>query len=261
MKIGITGARGVIGKLIIAQLKSKKIEFFPYEKDIRDSNSLTFWLENNKIDIIIHLASKVAVNEVNNNRIEAYDVNINGTINLLKAIENYNNNVFLFYASSSHVYKSKLTPIKETDELSPINTYGLTKKISEDILIDYKENSNLNLCIGRIFSFYHESQKPPFLYPTIKKRLEVEDLTKPFNLYGATSERDFLNAEKVSEIIIELCLNKIEGIYNIGSGKGTKIIDFVKSIAPENINIVYDKNEIPNKLVANINKLKKINEL
>ena len=257
MTIGITGARGVIGSIISQKLSDRNIAFNEYSGDIVDYVSLNSWIAENGFTHLIHLASKVAINEVNKSYEVAYDVNINGTIQLLKAIKNYNKKLFFFYASSSHVYKSTDLPIKESDELIPMNTYGLTKYISEIILNDYaKHDSNLNLCIGRIFSFYHESQKPPYLFPTIKSRLQTEDLNIPFKLMGAESVRDFLNAEKVCDLIIQLCEKKGIGTFNIASGKGTKIIDFVKNMSDKNITIEFDKTEQSNTLVADITKLK-----
>ena len=95
--------------------------------------------------------------------------------------------------------------IKESDCIYPQNSYGLTKYISELLLQDFcKSHIFLTLCIGRIFSFYHETQKPPFLYPTLKKRFETEDLSVPFILHGANSTRDFLPAEEVCSIIIKI---------------------------------------------------------
>lgn len=259
MNIGVTGGSGVIGSIISQKLTEKNIPHNNYEGDIIDFPAVNFWINENSFTHIIHLASKVAVKEVDENYPLAYDVNVNGTIQLLKAIKNTDKKIFFFYASTSHVYKSKNDPIKETDETMPLNTYGLTKQISEMILTDYsRHNTNIDLCIGRIFSFYHHTQKPPYLFPNIKQRIETEDPSKPFKLYGAESVRDFLNAEVVCDKILQLCKKNALGIFNIGSGKGIKIMDFVKEMFDENMTIDYDKNEKSNSLVADITKLKNL---
>lgn len=257
LKIGITGSKGVIGKLITNEIRKRGLHCSAFQGDIRDHQSVHSWLNNDKITHVIHLASKVAINEVNENKIEAFDVNVGGTIQLIKAINNLEKRIYLFFASSSHVYKSKATKIKESDKLKPHNLYGLTKSIAEKILMN-NSNNNIVLCIGRIFSFYHDSQKPPFLYPSIKERLIKEDLEKPFELYGADSKRDFLNAEDVAKIILDLVLKNYEGIINIGSGKSITISEFVQSISKVKLNIVKYKNDQANFLVADIRKLKKV---
>lgn len=257
--IGITGYKGVLGSIICKILNGKNEKFSVFEGDIRDFDLLYEWMNSNNIDTLIHLASKVAVTDVQNNLDEAYDVNVNGTIVLIKAIKKMNRHIYLFYASSSHVYASNENLIKETDSVSPQNSYGLTKYISELLLQDFsKSYSFLDLCIGRIFSFYHETQKPPFLYPTLKKRFETEDLSAPFVLYGANSTRDFLPAYEVCSIILKIIDKKAKGIINIASGTPRKIIDFVKEIAPIDLNYQINLQEKNNHLNADITLLKSI---
>ena len=135
--IGITGFKGVLGSIICEKLKKRNENFSVFEGDIRDSDLLFHWMNSNNIDSIIHLASKVAVTDVQNNLDEAYDVNVNGTISLIKSIKKLNRSIYLFYASSSHVYASNENLIKETDTTLPQNSYGLTKYISELLLQDF----------------------------------------------------------------------------------------------------------------------------
>ena len=257
--IGITGSSGVLGKIICSKLKTDKINFSVFTDDIRDDNAVLNWVLNNKLIYIIHLASKVAVSDVENNIDEAYDINISGTINLIKAIKKNNKPIGFFYASTSHVYQSSDNELKENDIINPINSYGLTKWISEMLLNDFKKKYHeINLCIGRIFSFYHKSQKPPFLYPNLMKRFEEEDLAQPFNIYGANSTRDFLNAEEVCNIILKLVSIKHQGTVNIASGKSIKIIDFARQIAPHKINFEFDIDEKNNHLNADVSLLNSI---
>lgn len=257
--IGITGSTGVLGKIICDKLEKQNMVFSRFTADIRDDNAVLNWVRDNELNYIIHLASKVAVSDVENNIDQAYDINISGTINLIKAVKKYNKPIGFFYASTSHVYASSASAIKETDAISPINSYGLTKWMSELILNDFKKKyPNINLCIGRIFSFYHKSQNPPFLYPNLLKRFEEEDLSLPFKLFGAQSTRDFLNAEEVCDIIIKLVLGNCEGTINIASGKSMKIIDFAQKIAPQKINFDFDPTETINHLNADISLLNSI---
>ncbi len=257
--IGITGGNGVIGRILISKYIQKNAEISVFEGDITVFEDIKNWFEKKNITFLIHLASKVAINEVQNNLTNAFDVNVSGTINILKAIAIQNNKTAVFYASSSHVYKSSKYPLNENDIVEPINSYGLTKHIAEQLLNDYKKNNpDFGLCIGRIFSFYHDFQKPPFLYPTLKKRFQTEDLQKPFVLNGAKSTRDFLNAEDVCEIIIKLVSKNYQGTINIASGKVIKIIDFAQKIAPQKLNFQIDESENPNHLVADISLLNQI---
>ncbi len=257
--IGVTGSTGVLGKIICSKLQKATIDFSAFDGDIRDENSVINWVIDNKLTYIIHLASKVAVSDVESNIDQAYDINISGTINLIKAIKKYNHPIGLFYASSSHVYQSSSKPLKENDTINPINSYGLTKWVSELVLTDFdRKHTDLTLCIGRIFSFYHKTQNPPFLYPNLMNRFKEEDLSKPFKLYGANSTRDFLNADDVCEIILKLVFKNHAGVVNIASGNSIKIINFAQQIAPQKINFDFDPSENINHLNADITLLNKI---
>lgn len=251
-KIGITGATGVLGKLFVKKLEQNNLKYNCFNGDICSKEDISGWFTRNTFDAIIHLAAIVSTMEVKNNPKKAYSVNVIGTKNLIDVINFSNQSPWLFCASTSHVYGSKNSPISEDDTTSPVSEYGKTKYEAEKMVSKYYNN----FCIGRIFSFYHDSQKKPFLYPNIKERLKNEDLSKLFKLYGAQSVRDFLNAENVADIIINLMNKRASGIYNIASGKGVKIKDFVQNLTDKKLDI----KELGGSdyLVANISKLEKI---
>lgn len=252
--IGITGATGVLGKLLLAKLQEQSYSVSIFEDDIRESAAVSHWVKAVKCDAIFHLAAVVATSTVEQNPFTAFAVNVGGTINLLNAIQTSGTNPWLFYASTCHVYKSKQTPISEADTVEPINLYGQSKYMAEQMCTLYQKQNNTDLCIGRIFSFFHSSQKEPFLYPSIKKRIEAHNIEQPFVLEGANNIRDFLNAEAIIEILIELMQKKVSDTVNIGSGQPTSIKVFVQQNFTKNLNIIYKEHE-PSFLVADITKL------
>lgn len=256
MKIGVTGSSGVLGCLLIEKLKGHNCQVNLFHGDIRDKNDVFTWLSEG-FDILFHLAAKVPVYFVEKFPLEAYSVNVGGTINLLEGIKTCSKKPWLFFASSSHVYKSSNKPLSETSIIEPISLYGETKWFAERIISNTAESIGCSYCCGRIFSFYHNTQKKPFFYPTIIERLSKEDLSKPFSLYGANSVRDFVNAEDVVNIMVELMFRNAIGIVNIGSGVGIKIRDFVQQVSEKKLNIVCadDKEDY---LVADNGKLNRI---
>jgi nucleoside-diphosphate-sugar epimerase len=249
--VGITGSSGVLGTIFKKEFRIKKIPYSCFEGDICSTEDIKKWISGKTFTSIIHLAAIVATKDVKDNPERAFEVNVIGTKNLAEVLSNLNTKPWLFYASSSHVYKSKSVPIYEEDTIEPISEYGRTKYEGEKAL----NGKYPNLCIGRIFSFYHSTQKKPFLYPTILERLQTEDLTKPFKLFGAESVRDFLNAEEVVKIVMRLLEEKKTGILNIASGEGIKIKDFTQSLTKVKLNI--EETGERDYLVADIGKLKK----
>lgn len=252
MRIGITGTSGVLGSILLEKLNKIENECTNFEGDIRNIDEIREWLRLKEIDFVIHLAAMVPPSEVKNNLSIAFDVNSVGTKNLVDVLNEMGKDPWLFYSSTSHVYKSSDKTLSEDDEIEPISEYGLTKFAGEILA---KKNYK-NLCIGRIFSMYHKTQKPPFLYANMLNRIKTEDLNKEFELYGAESLRDFLNAEEIADIIIKLMEKKAVGIYNIASGKKTKVRDFVQSLTKKKLKFKNIGNS--DSLVANIDKLEKL---
>ena len=115
------------------------------------------------------------------------------------------------------------------------------------------KNKNFDYFIGRIFSIYHKSQKKPFLYPSIKEKIKKK--SKKIYIENGNCIRDFSNAEYIIRIILQVYKKRLKGIFNIGSGKGISIKNFVY----KNINKkkqIYSNSKI-NYSVANINKIKR----
>lgn len=257
MRIGVTGASGVLGRLLIKELNKERISYSTYGGDIRDRDAVLDWLINSGSDAVVHLAARVPVEEVKNNPLEAFQVNVEGTINICLAASQSEYEPWLFYASTCHVYESSPVPIPEDGKISPKNIYAETKLLGEQVTEYFGRHLGLFYCIGRIFSFYHDSQTPPFLYPTIRERVVGHNSGEPLDLNGADEVRDILNAEDVVRIIAALIRKRPRGIINIGSGHGRRIRDFVQDIAPH-ITIRGVQQQAPTTYIADISRLRRV---
>ena len=104
----------------------KKINIF--EGDIRDNKFLeNIFLQaskkNEAIDGVIHFAGLKAVAESTFKPIKYWDVNVNGSINLLKVMQKNNCKTILFSSSATVYDNSSAIPFKESHSLNPINPY------------------------------------------------------------------------------------------------------------------------------------------
>lgn len=254
--IAVTGSRGLLGSLLIKFLKKKKISYSEFKGNINNSSELKLWINSNQdIKYFFHFAaiSSPIVSESNKRLTKL--TNIKSLENLINLLEK--RKVWFFFPSTSHVYKSSNKEISENFKLKPSNYYGKTKLVGENILRK-KKNSKLKVCIGRIFSVYHKNQKIPFLLPSIKTKVK-KDSVKRIKIKNGNSIRDFNNADKIIKIIYKLSSLEANGIYNIGTGYGQSIVNFLKKeIKTKKIFIPIGKK---NSIVANIKKLKnKLNE-
>ena len=100
ISIGITGSSGSLGKEL---LKLKKVKFVKYKGDIRSKKNLKKWFDNNSFDAILHLAAIVPIINVNSNKKKAFEVNYEGTKNIVNLSLKKKISWF-FFASTSHVY-------------------------------------------------------------------------------------------------------------------------------------------------------------
>ena len=253
-KIGITGGSGLLGKLLIKELKKKKINYSLFNKDIINKNDIKNWLfKNNDIEYIFHFAAYTTAETSKTNKKKAFNINVLGTKNLLDVLNLKKKKRFLFFPSSSHVYRYSPKPIKENFSLRPTSFYGKTKLLAEK-KIKKNKCKYFQYCIARIFSIFHKNQKKPFLYPSLKNKLKK---IKSNNIYvkGANNIRDFSNADKIVKIIFKIFEKKLSGVYNIGSGKGMTIKDFINKKIDEKKTIIDYKK--PNSLIADIKKLQR----
>jgi nucleoside-diphosphate-sugar epimerase len=159
----------------------------------------------------------------------------------------------LIYSSSSAIYgntSSSSVICENTKELSlvsglsyPITLNGVIKLSSEVFLRENLKDSGVNLIIARIFNMYGGNDQ----FSVISKIINAIENNKDFTLYNYGKEiRDFIHVEDVVAIYLKLINSKYQGIVNIGTGKGTKIISLV-----EKFELLYNKSLIKKNITVN----------
>ena len=257
VNIGITGHKGTIGREFIK--RNKNFSFVPYKGDITNQTGVDKWIKGSSFQVLLHFAAVVPVQEVERNFFKAKKVNYSGTKNLVDAIIKYRPSrlIWFFYASTSHVYKYSNKIIKENDKKSPITRYGLTKLIAENYILKKKKHTHVKFCIGRVFSFFHHKQKPSYFIQVAYKKIYQQNNTHIF-FTGLHQYRDVLGVKDVCGAISFLCRKKAEGIYNIASGKKTKLLKIIQILlSKRKISIATDQKKRKN-LTASIAKIKKL---
>lgn len=142
MKILVTGAKGFIGKNLIAELKNRKYQdIFEYDLDSTKEELDTYCKE---ADFVYHLAG---VNRPDN--IEDFNKgNFGFTSDLLENLTKYNNKAPIMLSSSIQA---------ELD-----NPYGISKKLGEDLLINYGKKNNVDIYIFRFPNVFGKWCRPNY---------------------------------------------------------------------------------------------------
>lgn len=121
----------------IFALTGKQVDFV--EGDIRDRMSLRHTLENHSISAVIHFAGLKAVGESEAEPLKYYDNNVSGSVVLFEEMMRARVHTLVFSSSATVYGDPGYSQYREDTTLAPINVYGKTKLMVEDILRDLKK--------------------------------------------------------------------------------------------------------------------------
>jgi len=241
----------------IKKITNKEVVF--YNIDVTEEKDLDSVFSTHIIDGIIHFAGLKAVGESVEKPLEYYYNNLVSTMMLCKLCKKYNVKKFVF-SSSATVYGDNEIPFREDMKLlSTTNPYGETKAMSERILTDIaKADSSLCVTLLRYFNPIgaHESGLigedpkgiPNNLMPYITKvaKGELDKLCIFGNDYptiDGTGVRDYIHVVDLAEGHVAAFKNITPGVhvYNLGTGKGTSVLQLVKAFEEANkIKVPYE---------------------
>lgn len=258
-RVLVTGSTGIIGTHLCRFLDQAPAftEVVRFRGDVTLREGVEEFLSSiGRVDAVIHLAAMVSTKEVLENPARSYAVNVGGTINLLNAIVKLPEKPYFFYCSSSHVYRPKDAALQESDPVEPSSLYGRTKLLGELSSRDICENAGMDYCIGRVFSIHDPGQTGDYLRPKMVCKLSEMDKSRPMDLMGADSIRDFLPAESAAKLIVDIVERQVAGVINIASGKKTTVREFVQSLSDDPVEIRHIGPT--NALYADISRLKSV---
>lgn len=234
----------------IKEITGKNITF--YQEDLCNLEELRKIFKEEKFDAVIHFAGLKAVGESVEIPLRYYQNNLVSTMNILSCMQEFNV-LKLVFSSSATVYGSpKSLPILEDFPLSTTNPYGTTKLMIEQILTDvYKANNKLDITILRYFNPIgaHKSgllgEDPngipnnlmPYIVKVATKQLPVLNIFgSDYDTIDGTGVRDYIHVMDLVEGHILALKNKKKGlkIYNLGTGKGTSVLELVNMFSKIN---------------------------
>lgn len=188
-----------------------------------------------EVDVVIHFAACVSIDESMDNPLRYFEVNEIGTFKLCQSLFKTKRQPYLIYASSPEVYGNPIyTPMDVDHPLYPRSIYAVTKLAAEKHCHALFQWYGYPVAIIRNFNTYGENQNngryaaviPAF----INRALKGDDLTLH---WGGKQSRDFTyvtDAVRAYSLLLskrEQCKGEI---FNMGTGKQTSIFELARKI-------------------------------
>jgi UDP-glucose 4-epimerase len=210
--------------------------------DLLNSTDLFKLFQDRKFDLVMHFSARSLVGESVKNPALYYRNNVIGTFNLLEAMRKHNVDKFIF-SSSAAVYGNPVQEkINEDHPKQPINPYGKSKLMVEQMLEDYAGAYSLNSVSLRYFNaagadaegeLGEEHNPETHLIPNILKTSKGEECQTlkifgdDYNTPDGTCVRDYIHVEDLCNAHLKAAsyLEKNPGAhaFNLGNGNGFSV--------------------------------------
>jgi UDP-glucuronate 4-epimerase len=198
--------------------------------DLREEGILKRILEEEKVEMVAHLAARAGVRPSIEQPLLYADVNIRGTLNLLEACKKYKIRRLVFASSSSVYGNNPKVPFAEDDPVdNPISPYAATKKAAELICHTYHHLYGMDIACLRYFTVYGPRQRPEMAIHQFSRLIHRG---KKVSLFGdGSSRRDYTYVDDAIDGTMG-ALFREHGyeIYNIGESQTTSLSELVQLI-------------------------------
>jgi len=296
MKILVTGGAGYIGSHAVRRLLQNNYEVIVYDSlinghkeslpaeaelvvgDLNDKEKLDKLFKKNNFDAVMHFAAFIEVGESMKNPAKFYRNNVVNTLNLLEAMASNNVKKIIFSSTAALFGYPDKIPISESTKKCPVNVYGRTKLMIEQMLQDFDAAYGLKFISLRYFNAAgadfgigedHNPEThliPLVLQVALGKRKEIKIFGTDYSTKDGTCIRDYIHVTDLVDAHI-LALKKLfstnkSNYYNLGNGKGysvKEIIEVARKITGHQIPAIKSKRRAgdPAVLIADSTKIQK----
>lgn len=234
----------------IEEITGKKPIFYPF--DLKRKELLNQVFDAHQIDGCINFAAYKAVGESQEKPLDYYENNLFTLINILQEFKVRNISNFIFSSSCTVYGQADVQPIDESTPMkTPESSYGKTKQMGEEILKDFAEAHHRKVSLLRYFNPIgaHPSAKlgelplgiPNNLVPYVTQT--ASGIREKLNIWGndyptedGTAIRDYIYVVDLAKAHVQALQKlissgeeKVIDIYNLGTGKGSSVLEVVQA--------------------------------
>lgn len=246
----------------IEEITGRKPVFYPF--DLKRRELLTQVFEAHPIDGCINFAASKAVGESQLKPVDYYENNLFSLINILQEFKERGLSNFIFSSSCTVYGQADAMPIDENTPLKmPESVYGKTKQMGEEILADFAKAYRRKVSLLRYFNPIgaHPSSKigelpigiPNNLVPYVMQT--AAGIREKLNVWGndyptpdGTAIRDYIYVVDLAKAHVAALQKLIQSnsdgavidIYNLGTGKGSSVLEVIKAFeVANNVKVPY----------------------
>lgn len=245
MRIIVTGGAGFIGSwvceayiseghevLVVDNLSTGSEENIPPEAefvecDVRDHTGLEKAFRQFRPEVANHHAGQINVRDsVENPGFDA-DVNIGGSLNVLRLCAEHKTEKFIFSSTGGALYgEPENLPADESTPALPLSPYGISKLATENYVKYHSRTHGFRYVTLRYANVYGERQNPEGEAGVIGIFCENIISGKPCLIFGDGEQtRDYVHVSDVSRANLLAATLKKEGVFNIGTSIESSVND------------------------------------
>ncbi|MGE5893483.1 MAG: UDP-glucose 4-epimerase GalE [bacterium] len=226
--------------------------------DLADREQIRLCFRRYPIEAVMHFSSFAYVGESVADPAKYYLNNVANTLNLLEAIRESNVKMFIFSSSCAVYGVPREVPIPEVHPRQPVNPYGRTKAMVEDILIDYDLAYGIKHINLRYFNAagadpegelgeLHDPEThliPLAIFAALGRREDIKMFGTDYPTEDGTCIRDYIHVSDLADAHI-LALEHLKKTltsdsFNLGNGNGhsvREVVDTVKRVSGKDFRV------------------------
>jgi UDP-glucose-4-epimerase GalE len=218
-----------------------------YEGEMADAALLKKIFSEHKIEAVMHFAAFCYVGESMQLPLKYYQNNIAATLTLLTEMVEHNILNFIFSSTCATYGEPEQLPLREDFPQNPINPYGRSKLMMEQILGDLDHAHNMKSVCLRYFNAAgadsegeigedHDPEThliPLVLQTALGQREKLTIFGSDYPTQDGTCIRDYIHIEDLAQAhhlsLLHLLAGGPSKKYNLGNGNGYSILDVIKT--------------------------------
>jgi UDP-glucose 4-epimerase len=262
MKVLVTGGAGYIGSVVVEMLMRERFSVVVVdnlceghkaavptdvpliETDIGNREHVKGVIEDQKIEAVVHMAGKTLVSKSMTHPEDYFKNNVAKGIELLEAMRETGVKRIIFSSTAALFGNPEFIPITEEHPTSPINAYGRSKLMFEQMMEWYNIAHGMNYMSLRYFNAAGATEEhgehhsiethliPIVLQVALRQRDHVDIYGNDYDTRDGTCIRDYIHVEDLAIAHVN-ALQRMDNIgpekLNLGNGEGYSVYEVIEA--------------------------------